>query len=151
MERVLKWYGGVSPWLAVRLLALPIALSVLDFAVTLSFQPAAYWAGDRTVLIEANPIARWVLMMHPLLIVPAMVAWYVLMFPLIFQTPAKFGLRVIAAHLLAHTIVICGWLVRMLEGGWWWAALLVGTVGLMTAWLMGPLLRQWNAAESIRC
>ena len=55
MERVLQWYGGVSPWLAIRLLALPVALSVLDFAVTLSFQPAAYWAGDRSVLIEANP------------------------------------------------------------------------------------------------
>ena len=150
MERVRQWYVGVSPWLAIRLLALPVALSVLDFAVTLSFQPAAYWAGDRSALIEANPIARWVLMMHPLLIVPAMVAWYVLMFPLIFQTPAKFGLRVIAAHILAHTIVISGWLIRMLEGGWWWSVLLVGVVMIAAVALLAPFRNEWNSDKALQ-
>ncbi len=145
MQRVLRWYGGLNPWLAMRLLVLPIALSVLDFSVTLTFQPEEYWAGDRMAVVEANPIARWVLMVHPLLIVPAMVAWYVLMVPLIFHTPAKIGMRVIVAHILAHTIVTCGWLVRMLETGWWWAALLVGLVIIGSMVLLRPFRSAWNS------
>lgn len=149
MERVRRWYGGVPPRLAIRLLILPATLSVVDFSVTLSFQPADYWEGDRTALIEANPIARWVLMLHPLLIVPAMMTWYVLMFPLIFQTPARIGLRVIAIHLLGHIIAISGWLIRMHEDGVWWVILLVGAVGLLTVGILGPFRRQWSASEPV--
>ena len=149
MDRVLQWYLGVPPRLVIRLLALPVALSVLDFSVTLFFQPAAYWAGDRMAVVEANPIARWVLIIHPLLIVPAMVVWYLLMFPLIFRAPAKFGLRVIVAHLVAHTIVISGWLIRMLEGGWWWVALLAALVSLLSVIVLGRFRRQWNGSRPL--
>lgn len=149
MERVRRWYGGVSPGLALRLLVLPVALSVVDFSVTLAFQPPEYWGGDRAALVEANPIARWVLMLHPLLIVPAMMAWYVLMFPLIFQTPAWIGLRVLALHLLGTVTVISGWLIRMRDDGVWWVAFLLVTVGLLTAVVMGPFRRQWNSSKPV--
>ncbi|WP_226895515.1 hypothetical protein [Luteolibacter marinus] len=149
MNRVRDWYTGVSPALAIRLLVLPVMLSVIDFSVTLSFQPPEYWDGDRAALVEANPIARWVLMAHPLLIVPAMLAWYALVFPLVFQTPARIGLRVIAAHLLAYPISISGWLVRMCKDGWGWVALLVISVAILTIGILWPFRRQWNSPVRI--
>lgn len=144
-----RWYGGVSLALAIRLMILPVFLSVIDFAITLSYQPAEYWDGDRTALVEANPIARLVLTIHPLLIIPAMIAWYVLMFPLIFKTPARFGLRVITAHIAACLVVISGWLIRMHDHGWPWLTLLVGGVLLTSIAVMIPFRGQWNSPRPV--
>jgi hypothetical protein len=146
LEQIRKWYGGVSPGLVIRLLILPFALSALDFAVTLSFQPADYWNGDREAVLEANPLARLVLIIHPLLLVPTVIAWYLLLFPLIFKTPARIGLRIIAAHLIAHPIAISGWLLRMREDAWWWIGWLVGVVALLTVVILGRFRHQWNSA-----
>lgn len=142
-------YGGVRLRLAIRLLILPIILSVIDFSMTLLFQPTEYWEGDRTVLIEGNPIARLVLMLHPFLIVPAIAAWYVLMFPLIFQTPARIGLRVIAIHVLGHMIAISGWLIRMRDDWVWFLTPLLVVVTILVIGLLMPFRRQWNASKPV--
>jgi hypothetical protein len=149
MGRIQQLYCGISLSLVARVLVLPITLSVIDFSVTLHFQPPEYWIGDRTALIEFNPIARWVLMIHPLLIIPAMMTWYTLMFPLIFKMPASFGLRVISAHLLGHLIAISGWLIRMCDDGIWWVILLLGSVLALTVGTLGIYRGQWNSLEPI--
>ena len=150
IDQIKEWYRGVPLRLALRLLILPFSLSVLDFCVTLSFQPAEYWEGDRTAVLEANPLARWVLMLHPLLVIPTVLIWYVIMFPLIFKTPTRIGLRVIAVHLFGHVIAVSGWLLRMHENGVWWVCFLVILVGMLTVILLGPYRRQWNGATPVR-
>ena len=150
MDRLWSCYGGISPGLAVRLLILPVVLSVVDFSVTLAFQPESYWEGNRETVLEANPIARWVLLAHPVLIIPAMVAWFVLMFPLVFRTPAKIGLRVIALHLLGHLIAISGWLIRMREDGVWWVGFLILVTVYMSGRILGPFRDQWNSSRPVR-
>lgn len=149
MKCVCKWYSGVSLGLAIRLLILPVALSVIDFSMTLSYQPVEFWDGDRTAMVEANPIARFVLMRHPLLIIPAMLAWYTLMFPLVFRTPARFGLRVVAAHIIGCVTVISGWLIRMNGDGLLWVALLVVVVGLLSLGLLRPFRGQWDSSRPV--
>ena len=149
LKHIWKWYNGVPLGLAIRILILPVTLTIMDFSVTLSFQPTEYWEGERTALLEANPVARWVLMFHPLLIVPAIIVWYILIFPLIFKTPAKVGLRVVVVLILGHIIAISGWLIRMCEDWLLWVALLIGIMAILTACILLPFRRQWNAEDPI--
>ena len=134
----------------LRLLAAPFLLSLLDLAVTLSFQPAVYWEGDRSAVVEGNPIARWAFMIHPLMIVPGFIAWYALVIPLIFKAPAWFGLRVQVFLVLGHLTMISGWLIRNSEKG---AILSLVFWGLFLplAWrLFSPVAAQWNSKERVR-
>jgi hypothetical protein len=57
-QRFMALYRSVPKFLCLRLLAAPFLLSLIELTVTLYFQPAAYWQGNRFVAVEGNPIAR---------------------------------------------------------------------------------------------
>lgn len=144
-RRLLRdFYGGIPRPLALRLLAMPFLLSLIDLAVTLYFQPEDYWRGNRSVVIEGNPIARWAFSAHPLMIVPGFVGWYALVIPLIFKTPAWIGLRVHVFLVLGHGVTISGWLLRY--GGIPWGLLALCWFGMLVAALrfVAPFLVSWE-------
>lgn len=132
-----------------RLLAAPVFLSLLDGAVTLAYQPAAYWNGDRSQLIEANPLVWLALRIHPLMLIPGFLGWYALFFLLMFGTPAWIGLRCHVLWVLAHLIAITGWLVRLHPHGTVLSVLLWVIAVPLAATLFRPFRSQWNGAARI--
>ena len=133
-----------------RLLLAPFLLSLADLAVTLTFQPEAYWQGDRSVVVEGNPIARYAMMIHPLLLLPGFLAWYALVIPLMLKTPAWFGLRVHLFLVSGHLIMVSGWLIRNAEDGWLWAALVILVTLPSAAFLFAPFRSQWEGKKPLR-
>jgi hypothetical protein len=93
-------------WL--RLIVLPVMLSLIDVAVTLHYQPPGYWGRDRSQLIEANPLVWIALRLHPALLIPGCIGWYALFFFLIFYPPAWIGLRCHVAWVFSHLVAIAG-------------------------------------------
>lgn len=58
-------------WLCVA----PLALYLVDIAITLLGQPATYWAGDHASVVEGNPVARAVMRIGPGTFALALLAW----------------------------------------------------------------------------
>ena len=150
LKKLRSFYQGVPRKLVGRLLAAPFVLSLLDLAVTLYFQPAAYWNGDRSVVVEGNPLARLAFSIHPLAIIPGFIGWYALVFPLIFKSPAWIGLRVHVLIVLGHLTMISGWLIRNLPQG-----LLLTTLVLVIALpfarrLFAPFRSQWESRAPLK-
>lgn len=144
-----SFYRGISVPILVRLLAAPFLLSLVDLAVTLNYQPAAYWEGDRSVVVEGNPIARLAFFIHPLMIIPGFLGWYAIVIPLILKSPARIGLRIHVFLILGHLIMISGWLIRNGEDGLIWAAI-VWIIFLPLSWvLFSPFKKFWNADHSV--
>ncbi len=118
-------------------------------AMTLYYQPPAYWDGDRSQLIEANPLVWLALRLHPALLIPGCIAWYVLFWFLIFRTPAWIGLRCLLVWTSGHLIAITGWLVRCHPQGVALSVLLYLIAVPIGLWLYLPLRSQWNSCEPI--
>lgn len=135
--------------LSLRLLALPIVLSLLDAAVTLHYQPPAYWSGDRSQLVEANPLVWLALRLHPALLIPGCLGWYVLFYFLMFYPPAWIGLRCHVAWVGAHLVGIMGWLLRHHPHGLALAVLLYVIAVPVALWLFLPLRSQWNSRSRV--
>ncbi|CAN5264217.1 hypothetical protein BH23VER1_BH23VER1_06040 [soil metagenome] len=135
--------------LVFRLSALPFALSLLDMAVTLNYQPAAYWEGDRSSVVEANPAVWLALRIHPLLLVPGCVGWYALFWFLIFRTPAWIGLRFWLFLILGHSWAVGSWWVRHAEHPWLLVSLLAAAVAPVALLALAPFRDQWDARGRI--
>ncbi|MDA7865638.1 hypothetical protein N9C66_05605 [Akkermansiaceae bacterium] len=149
LEKRVTLYRGIPGPLLGRLLAAPFVLSLVDLTVTLLFQPAEYWQGDRSAVIEGNPIARWAFSIHPLMIMPGLTGWYVIVIPLILKSPAWLGLRVHVFLVLGHLVMISGWLIRNHETGTLFAVI-VWLCALQPAWmLVEPYLKHWNSKVPI--
>ncbi len=136
--------------LVLRLLGLPFVLSLLDMGVTLFYQPAAYWAGDRSAAVEANPIVWLALRGHPLWLVPGFIGWYALFWFLIFRTPAWIGLRFAVFLVIGHTWAIAGWWLRYAESGWMLAGALVSLVVPWGFATIFPFRRQWRSEARVQ-
>lgn len=149
LEKVISFYRGIPGPLVGRLLAAPFLLSLIDFTVTLWFQPSAYWEGDRSTVVESNPIARGCFLIHPLMIIPGMIAWYLLVIPLILKTPAWIGLRLHVFLVFSHLIATSGWLIRKHETGYLFTVIL-WVLALPLAWfLVKPYLNRWSSKLAI--
>ncbi len=135
--------------LHARLLAAPAVLSLLDAAVTLAYQPAAYWNGDRSQLIEANPLVWVALRIHPLMLIPGFLGWYALFGCLIFRTPSWIGLRCHVLLAVGHLVAVSGWLIRLHPRGMVWTVLLWGIAVPLAAALFRPFRSQWNGTARV--
>jgi hypothetical protein len=126
-------------------MALPVVLSLLDVAVTLRYQPAGYWAGDRAQVVEGNPLVWVALRVHPALLVPGCLGWYALFYFLIFRTPAWVGLRCHVLWVGGHLIAIAGWLIHFHPHGYEYTALLYAIAVPTAIGLFRPFREQWNS------
>ena len=100
-----------------------VALLITDVALTLSGQPAAYWAGDYAVAIESNPVVRPLLAHAPDAFLAATMIWLIALSAIILCWPSRaWGWRVAAGTAgigaLVHAVASASWLVR--SGGWYW-------------------------------
>ena len=134
-------------WL--RLMVLPLVISLIDMAVTLRYLPPGYWSGDRSQLIEANPLVWIALRLHPALLIPGCIGWYVLFFFLIFYPPAWIGLRCHVAWVVSHLVAIAGWLLRYDPHGFALTALLYLIAVPVAMWMFLPFRSQWNSLSPV--
>lgn len=134
-------------WL--RLMVLPLVISLVDMAVTLRYQPPGYSSGDRSQLIEANPLVWIALRLHPALLIPGCIGWYVLFFFRIFYPPAWIGLRCHVAWVVSHLIAIAGWLLRYDPHGFALTALLYLIAVPVAMWMFLPFRSQWNGLSPV--
>lgn len=104
--------GGLRGWSAVPAVVLILA----DAGLTLTSQPAGYWAGDRAAADEVNPLARPLLERGPWPFGAAAVGWAGLVAAVVtrWRHPAAGWLAVGVAA--AHAVGGASWLVRM--GPW---------------------------------
>ena len=133
----------------LRLMLLPIVLSLIDGAVTLHYQPPGYWSGDRSQLIEANPLVWIPLRLHPALLIPGCIGWYALFYFLIFYPPAWIGLRCHVAWVFAHLVAIAGWLLRFHPHGLALTTLLLFIAVPVALWMFLPFRSQWNSRSRL--
>jgi hypothetical protein len=91
----------------------PFVLALLDYTLTLTGQPPAYWTGAYEHAEELNPIARVFLVWHPWAFIALGAAW-VLVFSvgLVWLPPA---MARVASFLLtfSHAVGSCSWLWRL--------------------------------------
>jgi len=125
-------------------MALPVALSLVDVAVTLHYQPLGYWSGDRAQVVEGNPLVWVALRLHPALLIPGCLGWYALFYFLTFRTPAWVGLRCHVWWVVGHLIAIAGWLIHNHPHGYEYTALLYAIVVPTAVQMFLPFRSQWN-------
>jgi hypothetical protein len=96
----------------------PAAFCLLDAAVTLAGQPAAYWQGDFAAAVEFNPAGLWLLRWHPAVFGAALLAWLVLFAGLILWLPGGWARGLSLAVLFGHTLGLASWAVGRAPYGW---------------------------------
>lgn len=99
----------------MRLAVPPAVMYLLDMALTLWGQPAAYWAGGEPR--EANPAAWWLLRAGPLAFVAVALAWLAAFCAVLCLWRHPWAR--VAAFLLtvAHALGAASWLWRLGWGG----------------------------------
>jgi hypothetical protein len=95
------------------LLAPAAVLYLADVTLTITGQPAAWWAGDHAEPLEANPLARAVLRFGPRWFLLAAGLWLAVFAPLIlfWRHPASAWLAVLLA--VGHAIGGSTWMTRL--------------------------------------
>lgn len=102
-------------WLCVA----PVVMCLFDTAVTLYFQPAAYWAGDYARVNEFSPVDRWMLGRHPGLFAAWVMVWITAFCIAILKLPTRIALGIALFLLINNTAGAASWLGRRFpEGGW---------------------------------
>jgi hypothetical protein len=119
-------------WLCVA----PLLFCLIDGAVTLHGQPAAYWAGQYDQAIEWNPLVRWFMVQHPLLLLLGACGRIFSFCALILLLPDNMARVVAFLVQLEHTIGAASWLTRFGMPGWAGCVvlLLLSRVVLETTW-----------------
>jgi hypothetical protein len=87
----------------------PVVLCLLDGAITLYGQPAAYWTGGYTMVREGNPLAAWLLTVHPLAFAASAVPYLFLVLILICFLPRRGAVVVAVLVSLAHLLALAIW------------------------------------------
>jgi hypothetical protein len=100
---------GVRPRF-VGLCLPPILFCVMDFSLTLIFQPAEYWQGDQTRIIEGSPTFHFLLAVHPAAFVIGVLAWMAIFVALLLLLPDTFALTASIAIVFGHTAGTAAWL-----------------------------------------
>ena len=96
-----------------RLLGLclpPILFCVLDFTLTLVFQPAEYWWGDRTRIIEGSPTFHYLLSTSPAAFIVGVLVWIAVFVALLLLLPDTPALVTSIAIVFGHTAGTAAWL-----------------------------------------
>src|SRR5262245_6147648 len=88
----------------------PILFCVLDFALTLVFQPPEYWQGDRTRIIEGSPTFHYLLSISPAAFVVGVLVWIALFVALLLLLPDTPALMMSIATVFGHTAGTAAWL-----------------------------------------
>jgi hypothetical protein len=88
----------------------PILFCVLDFSLTLVFQPAEYWQGDRTRIIEGSPTFHYLLSIYPAAFMVGVLAWIAIFVALLLLLPDTLALITSIAIVFGHTAGTAAWL-----------------------------------------
>ena len=107
-------------------LCLPVILTCLmDAAVTLSGQPAAYWTSSYRVVNEANPLSYWFLTMHPVVFVLYSIYVLLIVCLLIIALPEIASKTISVFYTIGSAKAIYYWMVGTLHKGFWVSNLLL--------------------------
>jgi hypothetical protein len=107
-------------------LCLPVILTCLmDVAITLSGQPAAYWISSYRVVNEANPLSYWFLTMHPLAFVLYSIYVLLIVSLLIIALPEIASKSISVFYTIGSAKAIYYWMVGTLHQGFWVSNLLL--------------------------
>jgi hypothetical protein len=122
----------------------PILFCVLDFTLTLVFQPAEYWQGDRAQIIEGSPTFHYLLTVHPAAFVFGVLVWIAIFIALLLLLPDTPALITSIAIVFGHTAGTAAWLrgrfpfdYQLLVGLFVLAAVSVG-LGVRWGWQAAP-------------
>jgi hypothetical protein len=88
----------------------PMLFCVLDFTLTLVWQPAEYWHGDRTCIIEGSPTFHQLLTISPAVFVVGVLVWMALFVSLLLLLPDTPALLTSVAISFGHTAGTAAWL-----------------------------------------
>jgi len=99
----------------LRFLPTPLALCLLDYALTLHGQPAAYWGGDSAVS-ELSPETRRLLANGVLASAAGLALWIAVVIGLLLLLPRPAALFV--AVTIGHTVGATTWLWNWPAGGY---------------------------------
>src|SRR5262249_31947726 len=102
-------------WLCVA----PASVCALDAAVTLAFQPAAYWAGQFDKVGELSPLDRWMLLQHPLVFVAWVCTWITAFSLVLLWLPTRASLALAVMLILGNATGASSWVNERLPGGFW--------------------------------
>jgi len=93
-------------WLCVP----PTLLGSVDHAVTLWFQPEAYWAGDYSQAREANALLEGLMHHHPLVFEAGVAVWLVGLWTLLLVLPRLPSVMLCTCVTIGHTWGASSWL-----------------------------------------
>src|SRR5262245_14719286 len=125
-------------WLCVA----PAMVCAFDAAITLWFQPDAYWAGQFEKVREFSPPDRWMLMQHPLAFVAWVLFWISAFCTVLVLLPTRLGLIVSLTLILGNATGASSWLYQQLPHGFWFGMglfALVAALVVVTWWRAGVL------------
>jgi hypothetical protein len=107
-------------------LCLPVILTCLmDVAVTLSGQPAAYWISSYRVVNEANPVSYWFLTIHPLAFILYNIYELFVVSLLIIALPEIVSKLISVFYTIGSAKAVYYWMVGTLHQGFWVSNLLL--------------------------
>ena len=91
---------------------LPIAVCLLDVALTLYGQPNSYWQGDYGTVLEGNPVPRYFLEIHPLAFAVLVVFWITCFSVAILFLPRGWATRARRLIVIGHSIGAISWMIH---------------------------------------
>jgi hypothetical protein len=94
----------------LRFLPTPLALCLLDYALTLHGQPAAYWGGDSAAVSELSPETRRLLANGILASAAGLALWIAVVTGLLLLLPRPAALFVAVGVTVGHTVGATTWL-----------------------------------------
>jgi hypothetical protein len=100
----------------LRFLPAPLALCVLDFALTLHGQPRAYWQGNVGAVREASPEVRRLLVVGPFAVTGALLLWILAIATLLLLLPRAAAMFLAVGVTLGHTLGAASWISRWAFG-----------------------------------
>jgi len=122
----------------------PILFCVVDFTLTLVFQPAEYWQGDRTRIIEGSPTFHYLLSIGPAAFVVGVLVWIAIFVAVLLLLPDTPALVTSIAIVFGHTAGTAAWLrgrytfdYQLLVSVFVFAAVSVG-LGVRWGWQAAP-------------
>lgn len=118
-------------WLALP----PVALSLLDQALTLYWQPQGYWSGRYDLALEGSPFRR-LLELHPVAYGAWVIVWIALFTTAIFLLPRRLAMVVSMGVVIGHTWGTASWIFKKAHAGYWLCILLFvySAVLIVVAW-----------------
>jgi hypothetical protein len=116
------------------LVAPVVGIYVADVALTLSGQPAEYWAGDFATVNEINPVGHALLRLGPWPFLGATAAWLAALVLLTLYWRHRLAEVAVKVLTVGHAVGGACWVAR--HGGWWFvaAAGFLGVAAVLTLW-----------------